>query len=397
MDNVTENIPQEPSKWKKILKFWLIVLWIMVLWILFISLGFILHKGWNNWINSIIYFIIWILETVLYVLLITNTFTLNKRFKWVGIFLLSIFSLILVHFMFSAINWVFVEGFITWFDAFYHLSLAILNCILILIRIKKKKDNKKKLKIALILYLGIFVVATWLQSTTLWFIPDWLWIKSVYNPAEVVCNNLYSFHYRCCNWYGICYEYLDYPDGVFKPIIYLYPTEETEVNVTLWTPENLSHTYPKYNPIKWWNVIAQPNGDLEDMDTWRKLYALYREWKTYNETKFDEWFVVAWKDTISFLEEKLAILWLNEREAEEFIVYWLPQMENNEYNLIRFETKEEQDENMLLNITPIPDTVIRVMMDWKAIEEPMDIPEQKLVTPERNWFTVVEWWWSPRN
>ena len=182
-----------------------------------------------------------------------------------------------------------------------------------------------------------------------------------------------------------------------KPIIYLYPTEKTEVSVTLWTPENLSHTYPKYNPEKWRNVVAQPNGNLEDIDTWRKLYALYREWKSYTEDNFEEWFVVKWEDTISFLEEKLAILWLNEREAEEFIVYWLPQMENNEYNLIRFETKEEQDENMPLNITPEPDTVIRVMMDWKAIEEPIDILEQELFTPERSWFTVVEWWGSPRN
>ena len=181
-----------------------------------------------------------------------------------------------------------------------------------------------------------------------------------------------------------------------KPIIYIYPTSETEVNVKLWTPENLSHTYPKYNPEKWWNVIAQPNGDLEDMDTWRKLYALYREWKSDNETNFDEWFVVAWKDTIQFLEEKLAILWLNEREAEEFIVYWLPQMEDNAYNLIRFETKAEQDENMPLNITPKPDTVIRVMMDWKAIDGPIEIPEQKLTTPERNGFTVVEWGGSPK-
>ena len=186
------------------------------------------------------------------------------------------------------------------------------------------------------------------------------------------------------------------PVAAAKPIIYLYPTTETKTNVKLWKPKNLSHTYPKYNWEKWRNIIAQPTGDLEDMDTWRKLYALYREWKSDNETNFDEWFVVKWKDIIPFLEEKLAILWLNEREAEEFIVYWLPQMENNEYNLIRFETIEEQDENMPLNITPKPDTVIRVMMDWKAINEPIDILEQELVTPERNWFTVVEWWGSLR-
>jgi hypothetical protein len=65
-------------------------------------------------------------------------------------------------------------------------------------------------------------------------------------------------------------------------------------------------------------------------------------------------------------------------------------MENNKYNLIRFETIEEQNENMPLNITPTPDTVIRIMMDWKAIDEPIDIPKQQLITPERNRFTVVE-------
>ena len=194
-----------------------------------------------------------------------------------------------------------------------------------------------------------------------------------------------------------CYCQDDECQCLDKPIIYLYPTVETEINVKLWTPENLSHTYPKYNSEKWRNVIAQPNGDLEDVDSWRKLYALYREWKSYNETNFDEWFVVAGKDIIPFLEEKLAILWLNEREAEEFIVYRLPQMENNKYNLIRFETIEEQNQNMPLNITPVPDTVIRVMMDWKAIDEPIDIPEQQLFTSERTGFTVVERWWSPRN
>jgi hypothetical protein len=37
------------------------------------------------------------------------------------------------------------------------------------------------------------------------------------------------------------------------------------------------------------------------------------------------------------------------------------------------------------------------MMDWKAIDKSIDIPEQQLDSPERNWFTVVEWWGSPRN
>ena len=235
---------------------------------------------------------------------------------------------------------------------------------------------KKWLKIWLIIWGSVVVLWwAWVWLTKAWVIPNWFNI-------EVLCQNDYEFNYN--------YE-------VKKPIIYLYPTQETQVNITLWTPENLSHIYPKYNPSKWRNIIAEPNWDLKDIETWRKLYVLYREWKTNNESNFNEWFVVEWKDTISFLEEKLAILWLNEREAEEFIVYWLPQMENNKYNLIRFETIEEQNENMQLNITPKPDTIIRVMMDWKSINKPIKILEQKLTSPERVWFTVVEWWGSPKN
>jgi len=271
---------------------------------------------------------------------------------------------------------------------------------------------KKGLKIWLIVWWSILVAweaRAWL--TKAWVIPNWLWIEALCNCTDCNSKSFYERDTPQINWKVCCeWTYKYYPqtnnsryfgddslmdiDVAYKPIIYLYPTEKREINVTLWTPENLLHTYPKYNNERWWNVVAQPNGDLEDMDTWRKLYALYREWKTYNEENFDGWFVVAWKDTIPFLEEKLSILWLNEREAEEFIVYWLPQMENNKYNLIRFETIEEQNQNMPLNITPTPDTVIRIMMDWKEIEEPIDILEQQLTTPERSWFTVVEWWWS---
>jgi len=258
---------------------------------------------------------------------------------------------------------------------------------------------KKWLKIWLIVWWSV-LVAWWARAwlTKTWVIPNWLDIgilcpennKKTSNDSACTCFVGPSDLPHCPD----CH-YDPYTD--YKPIIYLYPIEKGNISVILWNSENLLHTYPKYDTNKWWNVIAQPNWDLKDFDSGRKLYALYREWKSDIETNFNEWFVVAWRDIIPFLEEKLEILWLNEREAEEFIVYWLPQMEVNEWNLIRFETIEEQNENMPLNITPKPDTLIRVMMDWKAIDEPMDIPEQHLTTPERNGFTVVERWWSPRN
>ena len=46
---------------------------------------------------------------------------------------------------------------------------------------------------------------------------------------------------------------------------------------------------------------------------------------------------------------------------------------------------------MPLIITPTPDTIIRVLMEYKPINSKIDIKEQKLKTPKRKGFTVVEW------
>ena len=175
-----------------------------------------------------------------------------------------------------------------------------------------------------------------------------------------------------------------------KPVIYLYPTEETEVSVKLLDKERITCSYPKY--IDGWDVLAKPNGNLIDLDTGRNLYSLYYESESVEKFNVvQEGFVVKGEDSAKFLEEKLEVLGLTERETEEFIIYWLPKLESNKYNYIRFATTEEINSNMALEINPKPDTVIRIIMTFKGLEKPIDVEEQKLVTPERNGFTVVEW------
>ena len=96
-------------------------------------------------------------------------------------------------------------------------------------------------------------------------------------------------------------------------------------------------------------------------------------------------------DTAEFLEEALATLGLNQREADEFIIYWLPRMEGNLHNLISFQTRAYTD-GARLEVDPKPDTVIRVFMAWKPLEEPVEVEQQTLEpAPEREGFVLVEW------
>lgn len=174
-----------------------------------------------------------------------------------------------------------------------------------------------------------------------------------------------------------------------KPVIYLYPQQETEVTVNLELDGDLTASYPDYGDG--WQVVARPDGTLTDPDTGRQYYCLFWEGTSRAEYDLSSGFVVSGEDTAEFLEQTLERLGLNQREADEFIIYWLPRMESNPYNLITFQTRAYTDA-AALEVDPQPDTVIRVFMAWKPLEEPVEVEEQVLEpAPERTGFTLVEW------
>jgi len=183
-------------------------------------------------------------------------------------------------------------------------------------------------------------------------------------------------------------EELGNPSAVTaKPVIYLYPEENTEVSVRLDYAGELTCTYPTYHDG--WRVIAAPDGTLTDQ--YGQIYNyLYWEGETTKQYDLSEGFCVAGADTTAFLEKTLAQLGLTRREANEFIVYWLPMMEDNPYNLITFQ-QEAYTDLARLTVTPAPDSVLRVFMAWQPLEAPMDIPAQTLHAFERTGFTLVEW------
>ncbi len=177
-----------------------------------------------------------------------------------------------------------------------------------------------------------------------------------------------------------------------KPAIYLYPTQEQEINIQLDFKGQLKTTFPKYNDG--WTVIAKPNGELTNLTDNRKYnYLFWDGWNKFPTSHFDykDGLVVKKSDLDKFLIEKLSHLGLNNTEINDFVVYWLPQLEKNEYNLIHFFINDNIDNTAFLNMTPKPDTEIRVYMEFKAVNKDYKIKEQQLPKIERKGFTLVEW------
>ncbi len=176
--------------------------------------------------------------------------------------------------------------------------------------------------------------------------------------------------------------------GYAKPVLYLYPKKKTNIKITFEKPNLLTTTYPKYKNV--WEVTAKPNGDLYDKNG-KYYYGLYWEEEGSIDVDFHEGFYVTKDNAIGFLEEKLSYLGLNNRERNEFIMYWLPILEKNEQNLVYFETTSERESYNKLIINPKPDSILRLAIHVKKVNEPITIQEQKLQKFRRKGFTAVEW------
>lgn len=178
-----------------------------------------------------------------------------------------------------------------------------------------------------------------------------------------------------------------------KPVIYLYPEQETKVNVQLSFNGTLTSTYPTL-PSEGWTVTAQPDGTLTDEEG-RSYRYLFWEGVADVDWKQDSGFLVKAEDTREFLEESLTQLGLNELEQNDFITYWLPKLEKNGESFVTF-AAEQYTDNAVLTVTPQPDSVLRVQMLISKVDDSnraafQKLPEQELPRFEREGFVLVEW------
>jgi hypothetical protein len=140
--------------------------------------------------------------------------------------------------------------------------------------------------------------------------------------------------------------------------------------------------YPKTNKGTWL-VIADKDGTLTDTATKKKYSYLFWEALKTKPYTLDEKnaYCVSSKESEKFLEDSLTTLGLNLKEKNDFIVYWLPILEQNKYSLVEFKTTEYTD-TAKLDVIPKPASMIRVFMVFKKSDKKVKTgsPKMKKVT-----------------
>ncbi|ODS41984.1 MAG: hypothetical protein MSIBF_01125 [Candidatus Altiarchaeales archaeon IMC4] len=173
-----------------------------------------------------------------------------------------------------------------------------------------------------------------------------------------------------------------------KPAIYLYPEEDSFVDVKLNINGKITVTKPPYGDG--WNVFATKEGTINGGYDYLFWEAIPYNLGMRSDLPSEGW-VVKYEDLESWFDVNLIKLGLNEKEKGQFMEYWLKKLPESDYYEIKLLSDEFMAENMDLIVSPQPDTVIRLNFYFKPHNEKIDLVEPEIKPPQRTGFVVVEW------
>ncbi len=218
-------------------------------------------------------------------------------------------------------------------------------------------------------------------------------------------------------WVGTAENSYEFSPGCGKPVVYLYPTKPTQISLSFPNTPDLKISIPTYT--NGWNVLAKPSGTLTDLqpsatdcdkiDSARfgSEYAKaacashtypYLYWAGYANNTYPTptggW-IVDRTQLDSFMKDKLRQIGLTDSESRDMRSYWVPMLlrRSEPYYRLSFFTTEQMNRFVPMHVAPAPDSVLRVFLDWTALnEKPAVSPQPQQFTPfTRNGFTMVEW------
>ena len=176
--------------------------------------------------------------------------------------------------------------------------------------------------------------------------------------------------------------------GVYKPNIYLYPKELTNVTIDFDCPALITTSIPEYRTS--WNVIANKDGTLLSDDGNKYDFLFYECEIQPNIIVEDKAYLITCDNREEQLTNILESYGLNEREINDFNEFWLSKLDANvEYLAYELNTAEV-DKIMPLNISPTSDSILRLWFAFKPYNgEEFVVPNPERIM--REGFTLIEW------
>jgi len=175
-----------------------------------------------------------------------------------------------------------------------------------------------------------------------------------------------------------------------KPVIYLYPEKDTAAHVSVGLKGEIAKSEPTHGATGW-SVIAHPDGYVTDTKDGKTYPNLFWEGTGVGYETPKRGFVIRSSDRDGWLATTLAKIGFTARESAEFREFWVPRLPQTPYVFITFVDQKYFDRDAPLMISPKPDSVSRVFVEYRGLDAPIDVLPLPLPKIVRQGFTVVEW------
>lgn len=176
---------------------------------------------------------------------------------------------------------------------------------------------------------------------------------------------------------------------VYKPNIYIYPMETTQIKINLNFPlgGKVITSIPEYGTG--WDVTVDTNGLIDN-----KYNYLFYESNQPDVWQLNEGWIVKRSDLKDFFDENMSNSGFFGEEIQDFTDYWMPRLTDSECYAIYPQNSMIIESVIALGFSKEPDNLLRLFYVVKGVNT---MPSSKLTEPkidklfDREGFFVVEW------
>jgi len=174
---------------------------------------------------------------------------------------------------------------------------------------------------------------------------------------------------------------------VYKPNIYIYPTEQIDLSVKLSFPlgGKVVTSIPEYGTG--WNINVDTSGMINN--SYSYLF--------YESTQPDIWqrnygWIIQTDKLELFFRQNMADYGFNGREVDDFIEYWIPRLNDYPIYSIYPQVKSIIDDAIQLDLSVQPDNILRLFYVIKGDNQIQDkLTEPTIDKFKREGYFVTEW------
>jgi hypothetical protein len=176
---------------------------------------------------------------------------------------------------------------------------------------------------------------------------------------------------------------------VYKPNIYLYPVEKSQINVKLSFPlgGKIVTSIPVY--FNGWNINVDSSGKINN-----KYNYLFYESDQPDIWQMTEGWIIDKSELKTFFTDNMLKHGFNDREIKDFLDYWIPRLTEFNYYEICPQESNIIEKAIKLEIYNNPDNVLRLFYSIKGVnsksENNLNIPGEP-PSFNRSGFCVTEW------